>query len=129
MEAKRLWAGEIEGETFSSPVLLDARLHTINGKGVYRVLDAGTGRVLLEKQTELDLIGDTSANLYPSVTLAGKYLFIANDGGVTLLLEPGVEYKEVRRNRLDSGAGSSPVFWGKHLFLRGERRLFCIGPR
>jgi len=127
LEAKRLWVGSVEGETFASPVLHANRLYTIDSHGIYRVLDAGTGKILLEKDSGLKP-AEGEVNLYPSVTLAGKYLFLSNDRGQTLLLEPGDEYKEVRRNHLESGAGGSLLFLGKHLFVRGERRLFCVGP-
>ena len=43
----------LAGETFASPMLFDSRLYTINGDGIYRVLDAKTGKLLLEKETKL----------------------------------------------------------------------------
>jgi len=85
-------------------------------------LNAKTGEVLLEK--ELDL----APNLYPSLALAAGRLFVSNDEGETLVLEPGPVYKELRHNRLLQGSGASPAFNGSHLFLRSGDSVFCIGP-
>jgi hypothetical protein len=58
--------------------------------------------------------------------LAGKHLYLSNDIGQTLVLQPGKEYREVKRNSLDAGAAGSPAFDGKRMFVRGGESLYCI---
>jgi outer membrane protein assembly factor BamB len=127
-KAERLWEVELEGDTFASPVLAEGRLHTLSADGTYRAIDVATGRVVVRTSTGLNETETGLANVYPSVTLAGKVLCLGNDRGMFLLLAPGDEYKELRRNQLETGAGSSPIFRGRYAFLRGERKLYCIGP-
>jgi len=121
--SEKLWEQELPGDVIASPVVAGGMLFVVPaGSPEYRVLDAKTGDVLLEK--ELDL----APNLYPSLALAGGRLYLGNDEGEMLVLEPGRAYKELARNRLPEGSAASPVFAGGHLFLRGGEFLYCIGP-
>jgi len=120
---EKLWEQELPGDVIASPVVTDGLLYMIPaGSSELRVLSAKTGEILLQKDVDL------SPNLYPSLALAGGRVFLGNDLGETLVLEPGREYKELRRNRLPEGSGSSPVFAGPNLFRRDGELLYCIGP-
>ena len=94
-------------------------------------LDAKTGEILIEHEPEIGSAsgkpGTEPANLYPSLTLVGRYLFLANDGGETLVLLPDTQYKQIAHNYLYSGSGASPMPDGDCLLLRGDRDLYCIG--
>jgi outer membrane protein assembly factor BamB len=123
IQVDKLWEQELPGDVISSPVLKDGMLFVVpSGSPEYRVLNAATGEVLLEKGLDL------SSNLYPSLALAGKHLFLGNDKGDMIVLEATRESKELRHNALSEGSGASPVFSGPHLFLRGGEFLYCIGP-
>jgi outer membrane protein assembly factor BamB len=122
IRTEELWDQDLPGAIIASPILKDGLLYVVpGGQPVYHVLEAATGKVLLEKPLELD------PNIYPSLTLAGKYLFLGNDKGTMLVLEPGKEFKQVQKNELADGSGASPVFSGSQLFLRGGEFLYCIG--
>jgi outer membrane protein assembly factor BamB len=123
IQAEEVWDQDLPGSIISSPILKDGMLFVVpSGSPEYQVLEAATGKVLLEKTLELD------PNIYPSLTLAGKYLYLGNDKGTMLVLEPTKEFKLVRQNELPEGSGASPVFAGSHLFLRGGEVLYCVGP-
>ena len=128
---KVLWETELEGEFFSSPVYHDGTVYVVCNEGVLYALDAKTGEVLWKKELEIPsasgMPGLEPANIYPSLALADGKLYLSNDTGTTLVLEPGKEYKELSRNLLDEGAGGSPAFAGKQLFVRGGEELYCIG--
>ena len=64
---------------------------------------------------------------YASLTLAGKYLFLTNNQGDSVVLEATKEAKLVSKNRLPAGSGAAPVFSGKDMFLRAGDKLYCIG--
>ncbi len=106
---------------YASPILHDGLLYAVTQKGDFSVFDAKTGAVVYSKQLDLG-----KGTYYPSVTLAGKYLYVSVDNGSTVVLEPGREYKEVHRNTLENFCGS-PVFDGKRLYIRGYTKLYCIG--
>jgi hypothetical protein len=81
-----------------------------------------------------------------SPCFAGKYIYMIDNAGCTLVIEPGREYKQVAKNNLDhvQEAGweekhwndhyhevtlSTPVFEGNRLYVRGEQFLYCISEK
>lgn len=81
-----------------------------------------------------------------SPVLAGKYLYVTDNAGCTLVLEPGREYKLVAKNNIDhlmvkgweqghwndnyhEVTLSTPVFDGNRIYLRGEQNMYCIAEK
>jgi len=133
LQFKPRWKSDFEGLFYGSGVCHDGLLYTVCNKGRFRILDAKSGELLATKVLEIPSAGSRAgmprANIYPSITLAGKHLFVSNDRGDTLVLEPGREYKEVRQNQLDEGSGGTPVFAGKRIYVRGGANLYCLGEK
>jgi outer membrane protein assembly factor BamB len=129
--AEAIWRTELDGSYFASPVFDRGLIFTVSNEGIFRVLNAADGRTLLSKELEIASAngrpGAPSANLYPSLALAGKYLFLSNDAGETLVLEPGKEYREIKRNDLGEGFSGAPIFAGSRMYVRSKDRLYCIG--
>ncbi len=117
-----LWtANEIKGDRYyGSPVLLDGLIYAINQKSQFTAIDAATGKPVYEQELKL------GATVYPSVTYAGGYLYVSGENGVTAVLAPGREFKEIARNTLEKFRGN-PVFSGKRMYVRGMKHLYCIG--
>lgn len=117
-----LWKGRLKGSGywFASPVYHAGLIYGINEKGILSVVDAQNGKLVYDQR--LDLGG----TVYPSLTLAGGLLFVSADDGVTLVLEPGREYKEVGKNTLE-GFRSTPIFHGTRMYVRCMKNLYCIG--
>jgi hypothetical protein len=83
---------------------------------------------LLRKTLDLPPAGRSeSPNVYPSVCLAGKHLFVGNDAGEAVVIEPGEKGAVVGTNALPAGSGSTPVFDGTRMFVRGGAFLYCVG--
>lgn len=117
-----LWTTKPKADRYyASPILHAGLLYAITRANLFSAIDAKTGEVVYEKQ--LDLGGGTA---YPSLALAGNLLYVSSDSGTTLVLELGREYKEVSKNVLESFR-CSPVFEGKHMFIRTRSGLYCIG--
>jgi outer membrane protein assembly factor BamB len=126
LATRELWQADLEGEFFASPVWHDGILYVVSNAGALQALDAATGK-LIYRQT-LDMPSATAgANFYASLAIADGTLFVANDKGDTLVVRPGREFKLARRNTLDDGAGSTPTFDGRTLFLRAGEALYAIG--
>ncbi len=85
------------------------------------MIDAKTGQLVYDQRLEFG-----GGQCYPSITLAGKYLYVSSDNGTTLVLEPGREYKELARNMLEPFR-SSLVFEGRRMYVRTTKGLWCIG--
>jgi hypothetical protein len=75
---------------------------------------------------------------YCSPAVAGGKLFVTSPFGTTLILEPGRDYKELARNRIDrfqeahykprchEETCSNLFFDGPRIFYRSEGYLYCI---
>jgi len=107
---------------YSSSVYHDGLIYAITRRGLFfSVIDAGTGEVVYEEKLDLG-----KGEAFPSITLAGKHLFVSCDNGTTVIMEPGREPKEITRNSLETFR-SSPVFVGERIYIRGMEHLYCIG--
>lgn len=116
------WRGKLKKDRYyASPLLHNGLIYAITQKNVLSVIDAKDGALVYTRK--LSLGGGT---VYPSITLAGDYLYVSIDNGTTFVLKPGREYEEVSRNKLELFR-SSPVFKGKRLYIRGYKNLYCIG--
>jgi outer membrane protein assembly factor BamB len=128
---KSTWRTELEGSFFASPVCEDGLLYTASNDGNFLIMDAVDGRTVATQELPIGSAGGrpdrANANIYPSLALAGKYLFLSNDVGETLVLGLGRAYKEIRRNHLGEGFSGCPVFAGTRMYVRARNRLYCIG--
>jgi len=129
---RKLWTvDDVEGEFVASPVYHDGLLHCLTNEGMLCALDAKTGRLVYKKELDIPSAsgrpGLEPANLYASLTLAGKHLFLLNDIGNALILAPGRKYRELARNHLGAGSGASPMPGGGLLLLRAGKKLCGIG--
>jgi outer membrane protein assembly factor BamB len=134
IQPQKLWENdEVEGESFASPLWHEGILYCAGNEGTLYALDAASGKLLFKKALEIRSAnpkpGAEPANIYPSITLAGKHFLLGNDVGETLVLVPGRDYKEVARNYLDKGCGASPAVGTDKLLFRGGVHLYCIGRR
>ena len=94
---------------------------------------------------EMDLHGFSHYNsiaIAASPTLVGKHIFVMDNQGTTLVLEPGPVYKVVARNQIatqldrdwpipaqETLSYAPPLADGNRLYLRGEAYLYCIGEK
>jgi outer membrane protein assembly factor BamB len=128
-----VWNSEMRGEVFGSPVLHEGLLFAASAKGELYVFDAkatGEKEPLTAARPLFDRERMRSGNtVYSSLALAGRHLYLASNHGETVVLEATAEAKEVARNLLPDGTGSSPVFAGPDLFLRDGARLYCLRGR
>ncbi|MGA2064693.1 MAG: PQQ-binding-like beta-propeller repeat protein [Thermoguttaceae bacterium] len=129
---ERLWeSDDVEGEFYASPVCHEGILYCASNAGILYALDAKTGSMLYHQELGIPSAsgkaGGPPANLYASLTLAGKYLVACNDVGDSLVISPGRQYRQVARNVLDKGSGASPVAGGKLLLVRGGQKLYGLG--
>ena len=123
---KQLWSGDLTGEFFASPLVHRGRVYTVDKAGKYYVIDASTGNVLLDRKIEFTQDAGRGS-VYPSLCLAGKSLFISNDAGETVVLEPGERGVAVGSGSLPGGSGGTPTFGGRRMLVRGGKFLYCLG--
>jgi hypothetical protein len=133
--------GWFDRPTAGSPLVWEGLVYQIDIYGNLFVGDLATKQTVYWR--DLKLQGFMHYNAVPvaaSPALIGGHIFLCDNQGTTVVIEPGREYKEVARNRIDTVLDrelplpaqetltySPPITDGKHIFLRGERYLYCIG--
>jgi hypothetical protein len=133
--------GWIDRWTAGSPLVWEGLIYQIDIYGNLFVSDVAEKKLIYWR--DLKLRGFMHYNAVPvaaSPTLIGKHIFLCDNQGATVVIEPGREYREVARNRIDTVLDrhlplpaqetltySPPITDGEKLFLRGERFLYCIG--
>lgn len=121
-ELKSIWTKRLTGKRFFvSPIVHDGLLYTINNEQLLSVMKLSDGSIAYQKELDLG-----KGNVYPGISIAGKYLYVGSVNGTTLVIETGPKYKEVARNELEQFQ-SSPVFAGTRMYVRTQGHLYCIG--
>ena len=119
---ERLWQTKPPSPRYyASPVIHEGLIYDVNEQGVLVAIDAETGELVYQRKLDL---GKSQA--FPSVAMAGKYLYASGADGVTVVFEPGRELREVARNKLEPFR-ATPVFRGTRMYVRTLKHLYCIG--
>lgn len=135
--------GKIEGIgdfQVSSPLVYDGLIYILDAYGRLRVVDAQTLKVVYVQRLEMwPLLNYDAIGATPSVALAGKHIYLMDNQGTCVVIDPGRTFKQVAYNRLQASVlhpwpmttnertESAPVFDGKCIYIRGEQSLYCIG--
>ena len=132
----------------ASPLYYDRLVYMVDVDGLLSVVDANTYEVVYQKMLDVDNIpgGVSRGTLGASPALGGKYIYIFGNGGTCLVIQPGRQYKQISKNRIEHycvgseqefpwqviyHAGidqtlSSPLFDGKRMYYRSLSNLYCI---
>jgi outer membrane protein assembly factor BamB len=105
-----------------SPVLVGDTLYfTAANDALLSILDAKTGRVILDKERL-----PQAKSFYASPVTAAGRVYLTDRNGTTVVLKAGETIDVLAVNKLNEPIDASPVLVGKQLFLRGEKHLYCI---
>ncbi|MDX1953252.1 MAG: PQQ-binding-like beta-propeller repeat protein [Verrucomicrobiota bacterium] len=105
--------------SLSSFVLHQDYLFAITDGGVASCLEAKTGKQLWQERVG----GKHSAS---PVLVDGKIYFLSEEGE-TAMIEPGPEFKILGRNSINEKCQASMAISQGNIFIRSEKKLFCIG--
>lgn len=103
----------------ASPLYVAPHLYTITRDNILHCIEASTGKIVWLKRLE----GVHSA----SPVLADGRIYVLSEEGVTLVLSPGAEYKELARNRIDETCLASMAVSQGQFYLRSDKHLYRIG--
>lgn len=133
----------IDRWTAGSPLIWNGISYQIDIYQTLYAADLKTGKPLYRQ--ELDLAGFTHYNsvaVAASPTLIGEHIFVLDNQGTALVLEPGDKFKQVARNVIatqverqwplppqETLSYAPPVVDGNRIYLRGEAYLYCIGEK
>ncbi|MBI1904053.1 MAG: PQQ-binding-like beta-propeller repeat protein, partial [Planctomycetia bacterium] len=140
-EVSRLADGKwIDRWTAGSPLVWQGIAYETDIYHWLYAVDLASGKMLYRRELELEgLMHYNSVPVAASPALIGGHVFVCDNQGTTLVLEPGREFKLVARNRIatqlertwpipaqETLAYAPPITDGKRLYLRGEAYLYCI---
>jgi outer membrane protein assembly factor BamB len=124
-DGKVLWRIAKGTPYVPSPLLVGNRLYfTQANTEMLTILDIKTGKPTVDRER---LPGDRT--YYASPVAAAGRIYLVDRDGTTLVLRQGDRLEVLAVNPLDDPVDASPALVGPHLFLRGERYLYCIGTK
>jgi len=105
-----------------SPILYGDYLYLTSDRGVLTCLDARTGEVKYEGG-RVPVPATFTAS---PIAFDGKILLTSEDGD-TFVVKAGPKHEIVGTNSVGEPVYASPAVAGGHIFIRGEKNLYCIG--
>lgn len=132
--------GPFTDSIIGSPLYDNGLVYVASEGGAMNVIDAKTGkRVYAHAMDSLNprLTWVFVVGICSSTTLGGKYIYVRDDQGQTLVLEPGTQYKELGKNLLveysadgiQPEAQSNFFFEGSRIYFRTRGFMYCIGEK
>ena len=91
------------------------------GYGAVTCYDAKQGSKLWDQ--------DFKTTFESSPVIAGKRVYVSDMDGVTRIFEAAREYKAVGQGAVGEPITATPAFIGGRIYLRDEKRLYCLGPQ
>jgi outer membrane protein assembly factor BamB len=85
------------------------------------VVAADTGKELYKAR-----VGGVGHTFSASPIATADRIYFADEDGVTIVLAPGDEYREIAQNDLDEMTLASPAVAGNALFIRTAHKLYRI---
>jgi outer membrane protein assembly factor BamB len=113
------WEVARQVPTMPSPVLFEDRLLMVADSGVATCLNIETGDAVWTER-----IGGKYSS---SPLLADGKIFVGNQAGEMLVLNPGDKFHLLATNKLDSDIMASPAAIDGRLFVRTKQSLYCFG--
>lgn len=104
-----------------SPIVYGGLVYLITDKGLVTCLDVKTGEVKYEGG-RIPVPATFTAS---PVAFDGKILLSSEDGD-TYVLKAGPQHEVLHTNALGEPIFASPALAGGHIYIRGEKNLYCI---
>ncbi len=105
-----------------SPIIYGDIYYTLYDRGFLTAHDAKTGKEIYGKQRI-----DQATNAFTASPWAynGK-LFALSEDGDTYVMQPGTEFKVLRKNSLDEMSMATPAIANGNLIIRTASKVYCI---
>ena len=116
-----VWESTDDVPMIPSMLYVKPLLFSVTEAGVAKCMDAKTGQVLWRNR----LAGRYSAS---PIWADGRIYFLSEQGRTTII-EAGHQFKIIAQNELQEKCCASPAISQKHIFIRSEDALYCIGNR
>ncbi len=118
------WQREKIAADVPTPVFSRNRIYLVTDKGEVTCIDSASGQTLWDGSLPKSRLGFSSSPI-----LAGGYLYMVREDGVTFVLKDGDKFDIVAENKLDTSTVATPVFVEGKNYLRTYDALYCIGTK
>lgn len=102
-----------------SPVVTDGYLIVADDRGTVNCFAADSGKRWWQERL--------GTHFSTSLLTANGLVYLVADDGLTKVIRPGRKLEVVAENPLGESVYSSPALANGHIYLRGEKHLFCVG--
>ncbi len=121
-DTNHVWKRDDVGTFVPSPVAYKGRVYLVRDGGEVECLDPATGKTLWSDAFPLN-----RANYYASPLIANGILYAPREDGVVFVASvTDDKFKLLSENNMAEPVIGSPVPASNHLFIRGEKHLFCL---
>ncbi len=129
----------------ASPIVHEGLTYLMNNSGVLTVVDQNEGTIVYQKLLDVDHFQapneGAARGIGVSPMMAGKYLYFFGNCGAAVVLEPGRQFKQIAKNKIEGLA--MPGSWGERhdrmvacpfadgnrIYCRTESGLYAIGAK
>lgn len=126
-ETHRLWTLG-KGTNVPSPVVHEGHIYFVHeGRGVVSCANLKTGELAFSEE-----LAPNPGAVYASPVLAGGNIYFIGRGGRATIIKAAPQLAVVGSATLEGGRGmfnASPAVVGGRLFLRSNKRLYCIAAK
>ena len=118
----QLWRYEDSPQSIGTGVFVEGAVYRPNaGPGTIECIDPETGDTLWTDRA-------AGGEHWGSMVVTGGLLYATNQDGITAVFRPNIEkYDPVSVNRLDEPTNATLAIANRHIFIRAEQHLYCIG--
>ena len=111
------------GSNVTSPAIFGEHLYWVSDQGVAFCLKADSGEQVYQQRLR--------GGVYSSVAIADGKIYVVSQKNGTYVLALGPKFEQLANNRLadESTFNASPAISQGQLFLRSDKRLYCIGKK
>ncbi len=118
---KKVWHTVASKERYyTSPVVHEGLLYIHSMGNRLQALDAATGKIIYSHK-----VPGMRGRAYSGILLVAGKLFVGEENGTAIFVEPGPEFKEIARVRLGENR-STPIFDGDTAYLRTIEHLIAF---
>jgi outer membrane protein assembly factor BamB len=132
----------------AAPLVHNGLVYILSSWGRLSVIDVAKAEILYTKKLPFDFKNPQSRKNFgcgigASPALAGRYVYMIDSAGCTIVMEPGRTYKQIAKNNIDEvvprawepkhwmgehheQTEATPIFDGNRMYVRGEQYLYCI---
>jgi outer membrane protein assembly factor BamB len=121
---RRVWKREDTGTFVPSPAEYRGRIYLVRDRGEVECLDPATGKTIWTGAFPKD-----RSNYYASPMIAGGNLYAAREDGAFFIARIENDFQLLSENHMGESVIATPIPASDRLLIRGDKHLFCVGPR